>query len=228
MGRALDSIEAVLFDLDGTLVDTAPDMVAVLTKMQIAHGLEPLPYDQARSNVSNGALGLVKLAFPDSAESEFGGLHQEYLERYEVSVCVESEVFPHLPEFLDVLDELRCPWGVVTNKPKRMTDPLLNALGLASRTCCAISGDTLPKRKPDPAPLLLGCEQAGTTPQKTVYVGDAARDIEAARAAGMSAVAAAYGYIVPGDDPASWRPDAIAADTKELAKMLLKAVNLGA
>ncbi len=228
MGQAIGKLDAVLFDLDGTLIDTAPDMVAVLNQLQQAHGLDPLPYEIARANVSNGAIGLLRLAFPDAAESEFETLHREYLERYERSVCKESRIFPDMPELLDSLDAQRCPWGVVTNKPQRMTDPLLAALGLTSRLCCAVCGDTLPQRKPDPAPLLLGCQQAGTAPQRTVYVGDAARDMEAARAAGMTAIAAAYGYIVPGDDPAAWKPDAIASDTKELAKMLLKAVNLDA
>ncbi len=228
MGQALGKIDAVLFDLDGTLIDTAPDMVAVLTEMQQAHGLVPLPYETARANVSNGAIGLIRLAFSEAAESEFKALHREYLECYEGSVCIESRIFPDLPELLDDLDAAGLPWGIVTNKPQRMTDPLLAALGLTSRLICAISGDTLPQRKPDPAPLLLGCKQAGTAPQRTVYVGDAARDIQAGRAAGMITIAAAYGYIVPGDEPDSWNADAIAANTKELAKMLLKAVNLEA
>lgn len=228
MGRALRKIDAVLFDLDGTLIDTAPDMVAVLTELQQAHGLEPLPYETARANVSNGALGLIRLAFPDATESKLSALHSEYLEHYQDSVCVESRIFPELPELLDDLDGQKCPWGIVTNKPRRMTDPLLAALGLTSRVSCAISGDTLPQRKPDPAPLLLGCQETGRAPQRTVYVGDAARDMQAGRAAGMITIAAAYGYIVPGDDPDSWNPDAVASDTKELAKMLLKAVNLDA
>lgn len=228
MGQSFGKIDAVLFDLDGTLVDTAPDMVAVLAKLQQDHGIDPLPYEEARANVSNGAIGLLRLAFPEVDGCDFDGLHREYLDRYEISVCVGSRVFPDLPELLDALDAQECPWGVVTNKPKRMTDPLLAALGLSSRICCAVSGDTLPQRKPDPAPLLLGCQLAGATPDRTVYVGDAARDVEAARAAGMATIAAAYGYIVPGDDPAAWNADAIAADTKELATMLLKAVNLDA
>ena len=226
MGQPLAKIDAVLFDLDGTLIDTAPDMVAVLIDLQRSHGIEPLPFEKARSTVSNGAIALIRLAFPEAAESDVGGLHQEYLERYENAVCVDSRVFPDLPELLDALDAGQCPWGVVTNKPQRMTDPLLAALGLSDRVCCAVSGDTLPQRKPDPAPMLLGCEEAGTAPQNTVYVGDSLRDMEAAQAAGMPTVAAAYGYIVDGDDAANWNADAIAADTKELAKMLLKAVNL--
>ena len=228
MAQAIGKIDAVLFDLDGTLIDTAPDMVAVLNQMQQAHGVDPLPYEKARPNVSNGAIGLLRLAFPEAAESDFESLHREYLERYEGSVCIDSRIIPDMPELLDALDARACPWGVVTNKPQRMTDPLLAALGLTGRLCCAVSGDTLPQRKPDPAPLLLGCEQAGTAPQRTVYVGDAARDMEAGRAAGMVTIAAAYGYIVPGDDPATWNADAVAADAKELAKMLLKAVNLDA
>ena len=228
MAQAIGKIDAVLFDLDGTLIDTAPDMVAVLNQMQQAYGIDPLPYEEARANVSNGAIGLLRLAFPAAVESDFEALHREYLERYEGSVCIESRIFPDMPELLDALDARKCPWGVVTNKPQRMTDPLLAALGLTSRLCCAVSGDTLPQRKPDPAPLLLGCQRAGTASQRTVYVGDAARDMEAGRAAGMLTIAAAYGYIVPGDDPAAWKPDAIASDTQELAKIILKAVNLDA
>ena len=133
-----------------------------------------------------------------------------------------------LLELLDVLDARQLPFGVVTNKPQHLTDPLLATLGLSDRLSCCVSGDTLAQRKPDPAPLLYGCEQAGVPPHRAVYVGDAARDIEAGRAAGMSTIAAAYGYIVPGDEPASWNADAIATDTKELAKILLKAVNLDA
>jgi 2-phosphoglycolate phosphatase len=226
MDQILDKIDAVLFDLDGTLIDTAPDMIAVLTKLQVAHGLDPLPYETARAHISNGALALIRVAFPDAVKSEASKLHREYLERYEDSMFVESKIFPNLPELLDDLDEQNCPWGIVTNKPKRMTDPLLAALGLTNRLSCAISGDTLPQRKPDPAPLLLGCQQTGTVPNRTVYVGDSARDIKAGRAAEMITIAAAFGYIVPGDDPVAWNSDAIALNTKELAKIILKAVNL--
>ena len=228
MAQAIGKIDAVLFDLDGTLVDTAPDMVAVLNQMQQAYGTDPLPYEEARANVSNGAIGLLRLAFPAAAESDFETLHHEYLERYQGSVCMESRIFPGIPELLDALDAWKCPWGVVTNKPQRLTEPLLTALGLSRRLSCAVSGDTLPQRKPHPAPLLYGCEQLGVLPHRTVYVGDALRDIEAGHAAGMSTIAAAYGYIPPGEDPATWNPDEIASDTKELGNMLSKAVNLDA
>ena len=219
--------EAVLFDLDGTLVDTAPDMVAVLQDLQESRGVDRVAYDSARLHVSNGAIGLLKVGFPDR-EHEFGSdLHLEYLERYEARICDGSEVFPGLPVLLDELDSMGRPWGVVTNKPAHLTNPLLEALELASRVACVVSGDTLPKRKPDPAPLLHACELAGISPKTTIYVGDASRDIAAGQNAGMATIAAAYGYITPDDDALSWGADVIAADTAELAQLVRKAVNLG-
>jgi 2-phosphoglycolate phosphatase len=220
--------EAVLFDLDGTLVDTAPDMVRVLFEMIEAHGGKPLHYAEARASVSNGSLGLVRLAFPDAGDAGEKMLQEEYLERYEREVCRDSALFPGLAEMLDEFDRHRRPWGVVTNKPQRMTEPLLEQLALRKRLACAISGDTLPERKPHPAPLLLASRQTGIAPAKTLYVGDALRDIEAGRAAGMTTVAAAYGYITADDSADRWNADFVAADTHELAELLLKAVNLAA
>lgn len=220
------TFDAILFDLDGTLVDTAPDMVAVLLGMQKDHDLTLLPYELARSHVSNGALGLVRLAFPEADDALLTKLHQEYLERYENAVCVESTLFPELGVLLDELDASGRPWGVVTNKPTRMTDPLLAGLGLSKRAACSISGDTLPQRKPDPAQLLLASQQIGVPSERTVYVGDAARDIEAGRAAGMFTIAVTYGYITADDDPQNWQADLVAGDTEELTHYLLKGVSL--
>ncbi len=221
------TFDAVLFDLDGTLVDTAPDMVAVLDDLQKTEGQVPVPYDIARAQVSNGAAGLIKLAFPDVDEANHERLRLQYLERYQVAVCVHSTLFPGLAELLDLLDANHCPWGVVTNKPARMTDPLLVGLGISQRAACAISGDTIEQRKPHPAPLLLASEQTGIAPERTVYVGDAARDIEAGRAAGMATIAVEYGYSND-NDPQSWNADQIAADTAELTEMLLKGITLDA
>lgn len=221
-----DRFGAILFDLDGTLVDTAPDMVAVLLDMQKEHGLAPLTFELARSQVSNGARALVRLAFPDADDAQTTELHHEYLDRYEQAVCVDSTLFPGLAKLLDELDATRLPWGIVTNKPKRMMDPLLDALGLAVRSACAISGDALPQRKPDPAPLLLASRQIGIAPQSMVYVGDSVRDIEAGRAAAMYTIAASYGYIPEGDDPGSWNADLVAADSRELTHLLRKRVKL--
>lgn len=217
---------AVFFDLDGTLVDTAPDMVAVLQELQKERGIEPIPYALARSNVSNGAIGLLSAGFP-GLDIEFGGeLHQRYLERYAEMVCVESTVFAGLHEMLDELDALGLPWGIVTNKPHQLTEPLLMALKIAERSVCAISGDTLSVRKPDPAPILLACDLAGVIPETAIYVGDAERDIEAGRRAGTATIAAAYGYVTEDDDPREWDADVIATSTEELAQIVLKAVNL--
>lgn len=218
---------AVLFDLDGTLVDTAPDMVGVLADLQEAHGQARLPYDIGRAHVSNGAIGLLRLAFPDRSPDNFPDLQVEYLQRYADALCVKSTLFPGLAKLLDELDHMRCPWGVVTNKPGYLTEPLMRALGLLDRASSIVSGDTLPQRKPDPAPLLLAARQLGIDIAETIYVGDALRDIQAGRAAGMTTIAAAYGYIVPGDDAANWGADTIVTNSRELAKHLLKAVSLG-
>ena len=226
-GRSTDTFDAILFDLDGTLIDTAPDMVATLLGMQKEHGLALLPYDLARSHVSNGAVGLIRLAFPEADEVQIKQLHQEYLERYADAVCIESKLFPDLDGLLDKLDAGGHPWGVVTNKPRRMTEPLLAGLDLSSRAACTISGDTLAQRKPHPAPLLLASQQIGVPAEKIVYVGDSVRDIEAGRAAGMITIAASYGYITDDDDPGTWDADLIVGDTRELTNYLLKGVNLG-
>lgn len=221
-----NAFDAILFDLDGTLVDTAPDMVAVLLEMLESDGRDSIPYDVARSNVSNGSAALIHLGFPDVSKDRHEQLRLDYLDRYEQSVCVRSTIFAGLEPLLDRLDDEGVPWGVVTNKPTRMTTPLLAALGLSRRVACQISGDTIPERKPHPAPLLLACEQTGVRPARSVYIGDAARDIEAGQAAGMFTIAAAYGYIASDDDAAAWNADLIASDVQELAIMLRKGVNL--
>jgi len=219
-------LNGVLFDLDGTLVDTAPDMVGILQDMLRDHGLEPVPYELGRANVSNGAIGLLKVGFPAEQAELNSPLHREYLERYEQRICVDSVVFPGLEELLVALESQQVLWGIVTNKPERLTMPLLRELGLDSRSACTVSGDSLTERKPHPAPMFLACELAGLTPGDTIYVGDAARDIEAGRAAGMATIAAAYGYITDDDDASNWGADQIATDTADLAQIVLKAVTL--
>lgn len=213
----------IFFDLDGTLVDTAPDMVAVLVSLQKANGIEPIGYETARASVSNGAAGLVKLAFPGANEREHDRLYQDFLDRYEQAVCVGSTLFPGLLDLLNRLDEQGTPWGVVTNKPQRMTLPLLEKLGISGRMSCAVSGDTLPQRKPHPAPLLHACKQARVLPTKSIFIGDDARDIVAGRAAGMSTIAAAYGYITPEDDPLLWEADYLARSSLELSDVISQA-----
>lgn len=219
---------AVFFDLDGTLVDTAPDMVAILQRMQQEHGIDPVSYELGRSHVSNGAIGLLSLGFPELEHEAGDEMHQQYLEFYAEAVCVESRIFDGLNALIDQLDEMGCPWGVVTNKPSQLTVPLLVALGLADRSACVISGDTLRVRKPDPAPILLACDIAGVDAQTSIYIGDAERDIEAGQRAGMATIAAGYGYITAEDDPREWDADVIAMTTEELTQIVLNAVNLDA
>lgn len=216
----------VLFDLDGTLVDTAPDMVATLQEMQADHGYERIAYDLGRANVSNGAMGLLRVGFPDIDEEGRQIMVGEYVERYADQLCDQTRIFAGLDTLLEQLDGVGCPWGVVTNKPEHLTNPLLEALGLADRSVCAISGDTLSVRKPEPGPILLGCDIAGVDAYRSIYIGDAERDIEAGLRAGAATIAAAYGYITEDDDPREWGADIIAVDTQELTQIVLKAVNL--
>lgn len=222
-----DQYSAVLFDLDGTLVDTAPDMVAVLQSLQSDHGQLPVDYELGRRYVSNGAVGLLRLGFPDLTDDQIEQLRPAFLERYAERVCDRSVIFPGLQALLDHLRDIGRPWGVVTNKPQFLTEPLLEALQLLETAVCCVSGDTLPLRKPDPAPLHHACEIGGLDAARTLYIGDSSRDIAAGRAAGMGTIAAAYGYITPGDDASAWGADAIAANTEELAHIVIKAVNLG-
>lgn len=221
-----DTFELILFDLDGTLVDTAPDMVKALQEMQLDHGYDPVSYALGRSNVSNGAMGLLRVAFPDIDEEGRRSMIGEYVERYAERLCEDSTIFAGLDLLLDSLDQAGCPWGVVTNKPERLTNPLLEQLGLASRSVCAISGDTLAVRKPEPAPLLLGCDIAGVEPDRTIYVGDAARDIQAGQRAGTATIAAGYGYITEDDDAREWGADMIALTADELSQIIRTAVTV--
>lgn len=218
----------VLFDLDGTLVDTAPDMVRALHEIQRAHDREPVDYELGRNNVSHGAMGLLRVGFPDLDKAARKALVPAFLETYKQALCVGTTVFDGLECLLGELEGGSRSWGVVTNKPQNLTNPLLEALGLLERSAATVSGDTLPVRKPDPAPLLHAAQIAGAKPAECLYVGDALRDIEAGRRAGMGTIAASYGYVPADEDPASWDADVIAGSTRELAQIVRKAVTLEA
>lgn len=213
---------AVLFDLDGTLLDTAPDMIAALNVICGEAGVVRVPYERARGFVSNGAVGLLRLAFPDFDPVRDIELHRRYLAVYADGLAVDTRLFPLLETLLVTLEEDGVPWGVVTNKPRHLTEPLLEAMGLHRRSACTVSGDTLPERKPHPRPILFALERLGLAehPSRSVYVGDARRDIESGRAAGTRTVAARYGYVEPGQDPATWGADHIVDSTLELIKLL--------
>ncbi len=205
-------VDAVLFDLDGTLLDTAPDMGAALNALLQEEGRQALPAAVIRPHVSHGAKALVTLGFgvrDGDAGSEFEAGEFErrrlrFLALY--SECLRSATAPFegIDAVLAALESSGRPWGIVTNKPGWLTDPLLESLGLDRRAACVVSGDTLAERKPHPRPLLHAAAVIGITPARCLYVGDAERDMQAATAAGMRAVVARYGYLAPGDDFAAW------------------------
>ena len=201
----LDDIQAVLFDLDGTLVDTAPDLGYALNLQRTRHGFAPLPDDLIRPQASHGARGLLGLGFgvqPDDAK--FPAMREEFLELYAENICRHSQPFPGIPDLLAALEARGLKWGVVTNKPARFTEPLMSILDLAERAACIVSGDTCPQPKPHPAPMLAAAELCGAMPAQCLYLGDAERDIQAARAAAMPALVAAWGYLDANDTPHTW------------------------
>jgi 2-phosphoglycolate phosphatase len=201
-------IRGVLFDLDGTLLDTAPDLIRVLNQVRVEQGRLPVPYEIARTQVSHGSTGLIRLGFPDIAVDAQEVLRLRLLDLYAAQLAIDTALFEGCETLLRALQARDISWGIVTNKPGFLTTPLLATLGLDSRAGCVVSGDTLPQRKPHPAPLLLAASQLALPPQQCLYVGDAERDVQSARAAGMPVLVARYGYLGPEDDPESWLPDA--------------------
>ncbi len=207
---------ALLLDLDGTLLDTAPDMGGALNLLLEENGLDPLPAAVIRPVVSHGSARLVTLGFPAAAGDEYERLRLRFLEIYSLNLSGNTHLFPGAEVLLAELERLGLPWGIVTNKPGWLTDPLLEALGLGRRAACVVSGDTLPERKPHPLPLLHAAREIGVAPEHCVYAGDAERDIQAGRAAGMTTVVAAYGYLSESDDPLSWQPSGVVNEPTQL------------
>ncbi len=204
----MTAIHTVLFDLDGTLIDTAPDMAAALNRLLQEEGKPPLPYSEIRPVVSNGSVALVQLGFPDCTDpADKERLKTRYLEIYEEALCIDSVLFPGMESLIDTLEQQNLRWGVVTNKPGWLTDPLMQQIGLAPRAACIVSGDTTANRKPHPEPMFLACRLAETRAEHCLYVGDAQRDIEAGRNAGMRTVIANYGYIGSWENTADWGAD---------------------
>lgn len=200
--------QAILFDLDGTLADTAPDLCNALNAMRAARSLAPVPLEKTRPVTSSGARGLLGAGFGITPEhAGYIALRDEFLERYETDICRDTRLFPGMAELLATLESRGTPWGVVTNKAERFTHPLLRALDLHHRAACIVGGDTTPHAKPHPAPLLAASERLGLPPQACLYVGDDERDIVAGRAAGMRVAAAGYGYLGHGKPPQEWGAD---------------------
>ena len=214
-------INTVLFDLDGTLLDTAPDLADALNTVLVENHREPLPYPTIRGVVSHGGMALIKLGFGlDEASPEFDPLRQRLLSIYRDNLSNRTRPFPGMTELLEQLEQSGLSWGVVTNKPGWLTEPLLQDLGLLERAACVVSGDTLNERKPHPAPMLHACEQAGSRPENCVYIGDAQRDVEAGRNANMHTLVALFGYFMDDDRPHEWQADGVLEQPLDLLAWL--------
>lgn len=199
----------ILFDLDGTLVDTAHDLAYALNLQREHHGLPALPLDVVRPYASHGSKGLLSIGFDLTPEdATFAVMREEYLALYDQVLTRRPVLFEGMGELLNRLDEKQLPWGVVTNKPRRFTQPMMQNINLLQRAACVVSGDDAPRPKPYPDTLLLACQQAQVSPQACWYIGDAERDIQAGIAAGMKTVVALYGYLDVTDKPAEWGADA--------------------
>ncbi|HET9580460.1 MAG TPA: phosphoglycolate phosphatase [Usitatibacter sp.] len=214
-------IQAVLFDLDGTLADTAPDMARTVNAMRRRRGLAPVQESVVRPHVSKGARGMICSAFEITTEHpDFMAMREEFLDIYGREPCVHTTLFPGMGELLDALEADGIAWGVVTNKFERFARPILAELGLAGRAAAIVGGDTCPRPKPFPDPLLYAAGRIGVAPEATLYVGDDERDVQAARAAGMPVIVAGYGYLGDGTPPTEWDADAIVSSALEIGEWI--------
>ncbi len=210
-------LKAVIFDLDGTLLDTAPDFVLTLNQLLARHDRPELAADDIRSTVSQGARALVTLAFQlDEGEPGFDGLLQELLDLYEENLGEKSELFPGIQTLLENLSEQGIAWGIATNKPARFTHPLMARIALPSPSAITICPDDVEQRKPHPESLHLACREIDCELDEAIYIGDHIRDIQCGQNAGMETIAATYGYIVKGDDPNRWQATHLVSHASEL------------
>jgi len=214
-------LRAVLFDLDGTLIDSAPDLAGAANELRAAHGLPALPYENFRPMVGSGARGMIGVAFDIGPQHDrFAELRDDFLRRYEQRMVFETRVFEAVLPVLDALDRQQRPWGIVTNKAARFTEPLVRSLGLHPRAGAVVAGDTTPHSKPHPAPLLEAARRLGQNPSHCIYVGDDVRDVEAGRAAGMTTVIAGWGYLGMGEPIEAWGAHYIVRRPPELLNLL--------
>jgi len=225
MKKALpDRIEGVLFDLDGTLLDSAPDLYATLVRQCAEEGVAAPAYATVRAVVSRGSRAILRSAFGDRGEAAIEALAPRYLALYEQGMAEDTHAFDGIEALLAQLERQGIRWGVVTNKPGFLTDPLLARIGWAARAAAVVSGDTLPVKKPDPAPVFLACERAGIDPARSLFVGDDRRDVVAGAAAGLYTIAVRWGYL-DGGDPDDWQADAVIDHPDQLGRMIAAGVS---
>jgi phosphoglycolate phosphatase len=213
-------VDAILFDLDGTLADTAPDLGAALNRVRADRGLAPVPLEQLRPHASHGARGLIGAGMGVTpGQPGYDALRDEFLATYADNLCRETRLFAGLPELLDRLEARALRWGVVTNKQERFALPLLELLKVRGRAACVIGGDTTGKIKPHPEPLLAASRAIGLAPESCMYVGDDLRDVEAGHAAGMKTAVAMWGYL-NGQHPERWNADCMIEEPQDLLRFL--------
>jgi 2-phosphoglycolate phosphatase len=212
---------AVLFDLDGTLVDTAPDLANALNETLKHFGRKPLAFDTIRPQVSHGGIALIRLGFEiEPGDKYFEDYRRFLLQYYQNNLTVNSRLFDGMQELLGFLESSNIPWGIVTNKPSWLTDPLMQQMGLDERAACIVSGDTCTNKKPHPEPIHHACDIAGVISENCWYIGDAERDIEAGNAAGCTTVTALFGYLNHDDKPETWQADHMIDHPSEIMRLL--------
>ncbi|MBD8622088.1 MULTISPECIES: N-acetylmuramic acid 6-phosphate phosphatase MupP [unclassified Pseudomonas] len=218
-------LRAVLFDMDGTLLDTAPDFVAICQAMRAERGLAPIDQQRVRDVISGGAKAMIQASFDLAPESaEFEALRLEFLERYQHGCAVHSHLYEGMAQLLADIEQAKLIWGVVTNKPLRFAEPIMQQLGLAQRSAVLICPDHVTRSKPDPEPVLLACSRLDLDPASVLFVGDDLRDIESGRDAGTRTAAVRYGYIHPDDNPDHWGADVVVDHPSDLRRVLDQAL----
>lgn len=211
----------VLFDLDGTFADTAPDMARALNRLLAAHGRAPLPFERVRPHVSHGGKAMVRIGFGLApGDAGYDTLRRQFLDLYAEDLARDTAPFPGVPELVTELEGRAIPWGIVTNKPAWLTDPLMAAIGYGHRAACVVSGDTATRPKPHPDPVLHACALIDREPGDCWFVGDAERDVAAGRAAGCGTLVALFGYLEDGEDSTAWGADGAIGAPLELLPWL--------
>ena len=213
-------LQCVLFDLDGTLADTAPDLIAALNRAVQKQGFSPVSNEKIKPLISYGAVAMIKQCTNNNNEVIQAEILENMLEDYQTNIADQTQLFTGMDNILEIIENKGLKWGVVTNKKQRFTNPLMAALNLTTRAACIVSGDSTNNPKPHPEPMLTACKLADVKPEQCVYIGDAKHDIQAGKAAGMKTLAATYGYLKSDDIPEQWGADILIESPDEILPLL--------